>query len=124
MRPVWTRLSRSRAARWALALAPILIGALALWLCADDVEAQRTGGSFGGGSFGGGGGGGGGSSGGGYSGGGSSDGGDGILTFIFYVLLSRLPWPLKIGLVGIAAAGWFGFRYYRRRSARSHDDPE
>jgi len=100
---------------------PWLIALACLLLFADEALAQSTGGSFGGGSFGGGGGGG--SSGGGYSGGG--DDGDGLISFIIYVLFSRLPWPLKIGLIVLAGGVFAAFKYVkRRRNAPPPDDDE
>jgi uncharacterized membrane protein len=94
---------------WAVVLACAL-------LVADEALAQSTGGSFGGGSFGGGGGGGGGGgySGGGGSSGGGDDGGGDLIAFILYVLFSRLPWPLKIGLVVLGVGVWGAFKLFRR----------
>jgi len=103
--------------RWLKRWGPwIVLIACALFL-ADEALAQSTGGSFGGGSFGGG------SSGGGSSGGGSHDGSDGLIAFVIYVLLSRLPWPLKIGLVGGAAAIFVTVKVVRHRRKNPPGDP-
>lgn len=100
----------------AVALALLIDGVLA-----EVALAQSTGGSFGGGSFGGGGGGG--SSGGSYSGGGD-DGGDSVVTFIIYILLSRLPWPVKLGLVGLIGGGWVGYKLFKKhRASKDDEDP-
>lgn len=112
--------------RWLKTWGPwIVLGVCALFF-ADEALAQSTGGSFGGGNFGGGSSGG--SSGGGYSGGGGSDGGDGVISLIFYVLISRLPWPLKILLIGGAVGVFAVVRYVRRRKKNAmqdqHDDPD
>lgn len=101
---------------------PVVLVALAVVLALDALFAevalaQSTGGSFGGGSFGGGGGG---SSGGSYSGG--DDGGDSVVTFIIYILLSRLPWPAKIALVGLIGGGWVGYKLYKKHGASKDDE--
>ena len=115
----------ARAARLARGALPLTLVAVAVALAVDAllVEvalAQSTGGSFGGGSFGGGGGG---SSGGSYSGGGD-DGGDSVVTFIIYILLSRLPWPAKIALIGLIGGGWVGYKLFKKhRASKDDEDP-
>ena len=89
-------------------------------LVADEAVAQATGGSFGGGSFGGGGS----SGGGGGSFGGGDDGGDGLVSFVLYVLVSRLPWPLKIALVGGAAGIFIGVKLAKGRKNQDPPDPD
>lgn len=85
-----------------------------LWI-ADEALAQSTGGSFGGGSFGGGGGGGGGYSGGGAGGSSGDDGGGDLIAFILYILFSRLPWPVKIGVIALVGGAWGAYKYAKRR---------
>lgn len=108
------RVSVSLVARALRRAFPLVLLALAVALAldvsfAEVALAQSTGGSFGGGNFGGGDFGGGGSSGGGYSGGDVE--GDEILVFIVHILLSRLPWPLKIALVGLIGGGWVVYKF-------------
>lgn len=102
-----------------LRVAPLVLLALALVLLADQAVAfaQSTGGSFGGGSFGGGG-----SS---SSGGGGSsshdDGGEGLFWIIAWVLSSRLPWPVKIGIIGLIGGGYAAYKVASKRKKRRED---
>jgi uncharacterized membrane protein len=95
-------------------LAPLALLALALVLLADQAVAfaQSTGGSFGGGSFGGGGSS---SSGGGGGGSSSHDDGEGLFWIIAWIVTSRLPWPLKLGLVGVIVGGYAVFKFVQKR---------
>lgn len=106
--------------RTALRLAPWIGLALCALLVANDALAQSTGGSFGGGDFSGGSSGG--SSGGGYSGGGGDDGGGDLISFILYVVFSRLPWPLKVGIIGIAVGGYAVHRVVKKRRKDSNSN--
>lgn len=106
---VWVR----RALRWL----PWLVALGTLALVADVAMAQSTGGSFGGGSFGGGGNS---SSGSGYSGGGGGE--DGLLELVFYVVFSRLPWPLKIGAVVLIGGIWGGIKLAKKHRKRNDDE--
>jgi len=103
--------------RWLKAWGPWVVLILCALLLADEALAQATGGSFGGGSFGGGS-----SGGGGGSSGGDHDGSDGLITFVVYVLLSRLPWPLKIALVGGAAGVFVVIKIVKSR--KNQDPPD
>lgn len=105
--------------RWLEVWGPWIVVILCALVVTDEALAQSTGGSFGGGSFGGGGSSGGG--GGGYSGGGDH-GGDGLISFVIYVLLSRLPWPLKIALAGGAAGVFVVVKLVNKR--KNQDPPD
>ena len=121
-----------RPARWGLWARRTLLAVVAalLFFClgpAAEALAQSTGGSFGGGSFGGGGGGGG-------SSGGSDFGGDGadLIELIVWILISRLPWPLKIGLIVVIGGVFLGYRVHKHNAKKraeredqdDHDHPD